>query len=172
LKTRSLTTFAYFILILLATSCNKNTGETEEQPGVTIIVKNLSECLDLIKTTGSLQADSNQCCIIYNYNTENNRLNITHENAGFNCCPGEITCAISFSNDTITIEEIPEYAICNCECLFNLEIEVNGVLSKSYFLKFIEPYAGDQEKLEFIIDLQQQFSGEYCVERDQYPWGI
>jgi hypothetical protein len=53
-----------------------------------------------------------------------------------------------------------------------MDIEITGIKAGEYFVKFIEPYCGDQKKLEFLIDLHQNSSGEYCVERDQYPWGI
>jgi hypothetical protein len=171
MKTKLTTILPVFILIFLFCACNKNTGEKETQLEITGIVISQSDCLSKIKELSASEADSNQSCIVYNYDAANKRLNITHGNAGFNCCPGAVTCAISFSNDTITIEEIPEYAICNCDCLFNLEIEVNGVLSKTYYLEFVEPYVGDQEKLEFMIDIPNQTSGEYCVERNEYPWG-
>jgi len=171
MKTRLTTVLTFFILIFLFSSCTKNSSE-QEQSEVTGKILNRSECKSHFNAMTASGADSNQSCIVYTYDTKNKRLNITHENAGFNCCPGEVTCTISFSNDTITFEEIPEYAICNCDCLFDLEIEVNGILGKTYFLNFIEPYAGDQEKLQFTIDLRQQPSGKHCVERNEYPWGI
>lgn len=165
-----LITFSFFIFFIC--SCNKNSAEQEEQPEVTGKIISYSDCLDHLKMADQTMADSNLSCIIYDYDPVSKKLNLTHENAGFNCCPGAITSTISFSGDTIVILESEEYAICNCNCLFNLEIELNGLLSKTYFVKFIEPYVKDQEKLEFSIDLQQQPSGEYCVERNQYPWGI
>lgn len=172
MKTKLTTILSIFISIIIVYSCSKNSTEQEEQPEVTGQVLSRSECNSHIKTTLNSDADSNQSCIAYSYDAVNKRLNIIHENAGFNCCPGEVSCAISYVNDTITIEEIPELAMCGCECLFDLEIQVNGVLEKTYYLKFIEPYVGDQEKLEFMVNLQQQSSGEYCVVRYQYPWGI
>lgn len=172
MKSKLTTILTLFILVILTYSCEKNSNESEDQPEINGKVLSRSECKSQFKDLSTSDADSNQSCIAYNNDAENKRLSIIHENAGFNCCPGEVTCGISFSNDTITIEEIPQSAMCNCDCLFDLEIEVNGVLGKAYFLKFVEPYVGDQEKLEFMIDLQQIPTGQYCVERNQYPWGI
>jgi hypothetical protein len=55
--------------------------------------------------------------------------------------------------------------------LFDLDIEVNGIESKEYFVKIIEPYSGEQDKLYFGIDLGANINGSYCVTRNSYPWG-
>jgi hypothetical protein len=41
-----------------------------------------------------------------------------------------------------------------------------------YTIKFIEPYASEQLPLLFGIDLKENSSGEYCVVREGYPWGM
>lgn len=70
------------------------------------------------------------------------------------------------------IQEYEKVADCKCECLYDLEIEVNGVDFKKYQIKFIEPYALEQDKLDFEVDLTKDSNGTYCVTRKQYPWGI
>ena len=172
MRTDILTVITLFFFSVLFWSCNKTSTKKEERPDIIGKVTNQTGCADRVKTSDNLIADSNQSCIIYTFNAENEKLSILHENAGFNCCPGEINCRISFSNDTIVVEELEEYPMCDCNCLFNLEIEINGVLPSKYYLKFIEPYAGDQLKLEFEIDLLNHPSAEYCVERNMYPWGL
>ncbi len=109
-------------------------------------------------------------CIEYSYNTTTHELSLTHINAGFNCCPGELSCIVSLSGDTIIIHEYEEAPLCDCNCLYDLEIEIDNVNEAGYQVKFIEPYVGDQAKLEFAIDLTNETSGSFCVVRTQYPW--
>jgi len=108
----------------------------------------------------------------YSFNANTNTLTITHINAGFNCCPDSLYCKISKNIDTIIIQEFEKIPQCNCNCLYDLDIEINGVESKKYQIKFVEPYVGEQGKLEFEIDLKNNEIGSYCVTRKQYPWGI
>jgi hypothetical protein len=125
MKTKLTTILTVFILILLTYSCNKTSSKKANQPEITGKVISQSDCKSHFKGLSASDADSNQSCIVYAYAADSNRLNITHENTGFNCSPGVVTCAISFSNDTITIEEIPEYTVSNCDCLFDLKIALN-----------------------------------------------
>ena len=111
-------------------------------------------------------------CIDYSFNSLSNKLIIKHINAGFNCCPEKLYCEVSLNNDTIIIQEFEKSALCFCNCLYDLDIEVTGVTTIKYQLKFVEPYCGEQEKLIFEIDLNKEKEGLFCVVRKQYPWGI
>jgi hypothetical protein len=108
----------------------------------------------------------------YTFNPVRNLLTLKHINAGFNCCPDSIYCTITVRGNTILIEEFEKAALCHCNCLYDLEIEINGVEAKKYDLKFIEPYIGDQEEIVFEIDLGKAMNGSYEVNRKQYPWGM
>jgi hypothetical protein len=112
-----------------------------------------------------------QSCINYSFDVTAGKLYIAHINAGFNCCPESLYCTISIENDTLIIEEHEEMGLCNCDCLFDLEIEINEIGAGKYPVKIIEPYSYDQEKLDFTIDLAVDPAGSYCVTRNQYPWG-
>lgn len=115
--------------------------------------------------------DSLSCCE-YSYNPETEVLTLVHVNAGFNCCPGELSVDVYSANDTIFIEEFEEAALCNCNCLFDLEIELNNIPQQSVNLSFIEPYAQDMEKLTFTINLNETTVGSVCATRKKYPWGV
>jgi hypothetical protein len=108
----------------------------------------------------------------YNYNETSNKLIFNHINAGFNCCPQGFYCNVSLKNDTIIVEEFENSSLCDCNCLYDLEIELKGVEAKKYQIKFIEPYCGNQAKLEFPVDLASLEQGSYCATRTNYPWGI
>ncbi len=110
-------------------------------------------------------------CIFYSYDASVNQLILKHINAGFNCCPESLYCTVSLSNDTIIVEEFEKESSCNCICLYDLDIELNGVESKTYYIKIIEPYAIDEEKLNFELDLKNITEGSFCVTRKHYPWG-
>lgn len=111
-------------------------------------------------------------CVEYSFDNENNKLTIKHINAGFNCCPDRLYCKIELKGNTIIIQEFEKSANCDCLCLYDLDIEINGVYPKKYQLEFAEPYASEQNKLEFEIDLSKDTKGSFCVTRKHYPWGV
>jgi len=110
-------------------------------------------------------------CIEYQYNGTNT-LVLRHINAGFNCCPGEITAEIEFNSSLITITETEREQGCRCLCLFDLDYEVVNLAPGVYTLRIIEPYleAGDQV-LEVTLELLSAASGTFCLQRNYYPWG-
>lgn len=154
---------------IFTTGCQK---ENENQKPVTGHLLDFSGCKDEIPANNSILYSSNQSCIKYSFDERLNKLQIIHVNAGFNCCPDGLYCTVSFSNDTIYIEEFQNAAQCRCNCLYDLDIELNEILSKSYYIKIIEPYCENQKKLHFDIDLTKEPDGEFCVTRKNYPWGL
>jgi hypothetical protein len=111
-------------------------------------------------------------CIYYKFEETTNKLSLTHVNAGFNCCPGELSCTVALNGDTIIIRESEESSLCDCDCLYDLEIEVSGIIAGTYHIKIIEPYCGDQEKLIFQVSFPEEPEGSRCATRKQYPWGM
>ena len=156
------------ILMFLFIACEKE----KEEGSITGKVINHTDCKTFKSDNNNAEISDTSSCVDYSFNALENLLTLKHINTGFNCCPGELSCTVSFSNDTITIQEDAEYSACNCNCLFDLNIEIKGLTAKKYYLKFIEPYRGNQEELFFEIDLQNQADGTHCVYRNQYPWGI
>ena len=153
----------FFALI----SCNDENNSNIEQ-SITGKVVHSTGC----KTSKSLIIENNQSCLQYVYDEVSRTLHLTHVNAGFNCCPGDISCDINMENFIISITEKEEAPMCNCNCLFDIEIDIYQVNKAEYTIKLVEPYIGDQEILEFDIDLNNYISGEFCVERNSYPWGV
>jgi hypothetical protein len=112
-----------------------------------------------------------ESCIEYFYNG-NGVLELDHVNAIFNCCPDEISADVRIEDDTIIIEETESLASggCDCLCLFDLEFTVTDLEPGVYQVKVIELYLrGDDEKLEFEIDLVTSPTGRYCVKRPYNP---
>jgi hypothetical protein len=124
------------------------------------------------KSTG-LESDTPDTlsCVEYTLNEAENKLIIKHINSGFNCCPESLYCDIELKSDTIYIHEHETDGLCDCLCLFDLDIEITGVDAKKYQVVFIEPYALDQAELEFEADLTNNPSGSFCITRKKYPWG-
>jgi hypothetical protein len=111
-------------------------------------------------------------CVLYSYDPSEQVLTLQHINSAFNCCPGKLSCKFSLKGDTIIIEESEREAACDCNCLFDLNMEISGVESRSYHIKMVEPYVEPAECILFEIDLEEQTEDTYCVIRKMYPWGI
>ncbi len=114
----------------------------------------------------------NSSCIEYNF-VGDSILYIRHVNAGFNCCP-LIAATVDVKGDEITIiesESFPEGYGCNCLCLFDLDYEVYDVQPGIYTISVEELYlTGDDEPMQFSVNLSESKSGVFCVERGHYPW--
>lgn len=110
-----------------------------------------------------------QECVEYEYS--NNTLYLKHTNAAFNCCPKKIKFDYSLINNVIIVTEIEEEAACNCLCLYDLNYEIEGLPTGRYVLKFTPTYLPSTEEiLETEINLDEDVTGEYCINRYSYPW--
>jgi hypothetical protein len=164
------TTLSYLVMALMAGmlvyQCE---NEKQAESAISGVLVKHSACKSSLKTA-EIIADT-LSCLQYQYDAENRKLTVKHVNAGFNCCPDELYCAFSLISDTIVINESEKSALCNCNCLFDLDMEITGVDARKYQVKVIEPYAADIEKLLFEIDLDEEPEGSFCVTRKDYPWG-
>ena len=132
-----------------------------------------SGCKNGIKSASGNDGTSDSIsCINYTFESLNNKLAITHINAGFNCCPESLYYKVTLKNNTIIVQEFEKSTQCKCNCLYDLKIEIAGVRAKKYQVKIVEPYAGTQAKLIFGIDLTNETEGSFCVSRNQYPWNM
>lgn len=168
------------IVTLLSTSCeqennnNNNNNNDNNNNGSLIVTGELvgnSSCKIFKSVESNSETPDTLSCVNYDFDVLHNTLNLKHINAGFNCCPESLYCEVSVVGDTIIIEEFEQAALCYCNCLFDLDIKLNGISPKMYYVKIIEPYAEDQEKLNFEMDLENDSRGSYCVTRKLYPWG-
>lgn len=117
---------------------------------------------------------SNQSCIIYEYDGVG-ALSITHVNAGFNCCPTEISARFDFDDQIIRVHEVEDLSGggCRCLCLFDLQFDVENVPPGVYLVEFVESYLDEGDPpLTATLDLTGATSGSHCEERTQYPWGM
>ncbi|MFH2036266.1 MAG: dockerin type I domain-containing protein [Candidatus Zixiibacteriota bacterium] len=118
------------------------------------------------------QPPSNQDCFEYAYDGIGT-LALIHYNAGFNCCPDGLSAEINFTDNTINISEVEEGGFCDCNCLFNLNYEINNLPPGEYTVVFTEPYRHEAEPiLEGTIILESTVSDIVCVPRYFYPWGF
>jgi len=65
-------------------------------------------------------------------------------------------------------------ALCNCNCLFDIDYEIINLQPGEYTIKIIEPYLEPylkygEEILKFTVDLSSSTSGSYCAGRNYYP---
>ena len=131
-------------------------------------VLKVGECKNKEK---SIQTAANLSCIEYSF--DEGVLMLDHINAGFNCCPGQISATFSISGNQIVIEESEEIAGCNCNCLNDIDLMIGNIQLGTYHITFIEPYAAQPgQEIEFTINLNDSVSGSYCVQRNNYPWGL
>lgn len=114
---------------------------------------------------------SHDDCIEYQYNGSGT-LVLRHINAGFNCCPGDITADIEFNGNQITITECESEAQCHCLCLVDLDYQIANLAPGAYTIRIIGLYVeGGDQVLEFSLQLNSAASNTHCLQRNYYPWG-
>lgn len=142
-----------------------------ERQQVTATLTDHTGCKGLKSATEDVVPNT-QSCINWSYDSSSGTLSLIHLNAGFNCCPGKLTCSVDIAGDTLVIKEKEESAMCDCDCLYDLYIDVNDLEEQDYIIRIVEPYCGDQQKLIFEADLAREPEGSYCAARSWYPWGM
>jgi hypothetical protein len=126
-------------------------------------------CLELTDSDEDSEITSLEECISYTYDEADQKLLIKHIHAGFNCCVSP-TGEVEIDGNTINIiESFTGEDICDCECLFNLNYEVNNVVPGEYTFTVNCIYPS-LEALTFTVDLSVENEGVYCITRDRYPW--
>jgi hypothetical protein len=117
---------------------------------------------------GTIPSDMD--CIEYHYGA-NGTLAIKHINAGFNCCPGDITADVIVAAGVITIVEHEAQSGCRCLCLLDVDYEIHDLEPRQYALRVVELYVNaDDERLDFSIDLSAAPGRFLARYRDHYPW--
>lgn len=129
-----------------------------------------SECKSFLYAPSDSGVPQNKDCIEYTYCADST-LVLKHVNAAFNCCPEALFASFEFQDSIIIIEENEAAALCDCDCLYDLDYRIRHLSPGVYRIKVIEPYVDENEELlDFVVDLRIPASGNYCVERFAYPW--
>ena len=163
--------FLYFLFwSVLIISCSSE-NENPEKMELTIRLLGNPQCIYLKSSPELQETPESQSCIEYAFDKDAHKLILKHIHAGFNCCPEGLWCTVHFRNDTIIIKEFENQMGCKCNCLYDLNMEVEGVVYGKYQLQIIEPYISNQQKLIGLLDLRSQKQGSFCVSRSIYPWG-
>ncbi|MFO7657896.1 MAG: hypothetical protein R6W78_12595 [Bacteroidales bacterium] len=167
MKTHFLLLAVILLAICCVIGCEK---ETHGKASLSAELVSHTGCKNKKTTVTGSEIPDTLSCVEYNYDVSEKKLKLKHINAGFNCCPGELSCSVNVVGDTMIIGETEEEGSCDCLCLYDLDVEVSGIEAKAFVIKFIEPYWQEKEKLIFNVDLGSQSSGSYCMVRKQYPW--
>lgn len=117
----------FFLIGLITISCEK---ENEKSNSKVLVFSgqlvNNSTCKNEFKSTLNTTSTSDTLsCVEYTFDNTNNKLILKHINAGFNCCPDSLYVQTTLQSDTIIIQEYESNALCFCECLYDLDIELN-----------------------------------------------
>ncbi len=167
MKKTLLLIFVYSLLIMFTPGCEKDDNPAENIEFSGELIKH-TECKDAEQISVREDTDTLSCV---EYVFDNDKLMLTHINAGFNCCPDSLYVNTFLNGDTIVIKEFEASNNCKCECLYDLHIELIGLEAKKYHIKLVEPYITNQKKIFFDVDLENNVEDKFCVVRKAYPWG-
>lgn len=172
MKIKNIITIVFCTLFIVCIGSCKNNSITNEAP-IGFFIGN-SQCKNNPTLTPTSQAvhSSNIDCLQYQYDGSR-ILTIKHINAAFNCCPQKISASIDITSNTITIIENEAASQCSCLCLFDLELRIENLPRGSYYIHVIEPYVNSGDAvMGFNVSLNTQVNDQFCIERNQYPWGL
>lgn len=162
------------VLLLALPACEEESESTTPVPAgdPSGELTSATDCKSFMKSPLSGLGSSSESAVLYDYDADTRVLTLTHVNAGFNCCPGELTAAVTVSEGSITIVEREREAGCHCNCLFDLGIKVRNLPLGTWSIAFVEPYRHpDDTPIAFTVDLRAEPGGEHRVPRRHYPWG-
>jgi len=159
----------YLFLFSLLPTCTSE-PDNPDQMNLTIRLLGTPQCIYLKSPEAAAKTPDSQSCVEYAFDHDARRLILKHINAAFNCCPESLWCMVTYQNDTIIIQEFEKNMGCKCNCLYDLDIEIEGVEPGKYQIRLVEPYVGNQEKLNFELDIRTKKQGRFCVLRTIYPW--
>lgn len=158
-------------LMVLSNGCKKSSNTDVPASGVMVTVEGCKQSA-AVPASGTVNAvaPGAEDCIQYEYDGQGG-LKLTHINAGFNCCPGQISADIQIAGNVITIRESESEAGCHCLCLYDVFYDFINLQSGTYVFKLIEPYKeeGDQT-FEFSLNLSAASQDVICIQRNYYPW--
>ncbi len=103
-------------------------------------------------------AQNSRECIEYEYNGGNTLL-VSHIDAVFNCCPGNILADIEFSEGIISITEKETEHGCKCLCRYDLDFRFSHIPPGVYTIHIV---CEGGRILEYSIDLNAALTGSKC----------
>lgn len=157
-------------ILFLSAFALSSCSEDEDSNKVSGSVTYNSNCKSFTKNTYEISND--ESCVEFTFNESEMIVELVHTNAGFNCCPGDIFVEISQTGDSIIISEHSTESLCDCNCLYDVNILLENIKAETYQVVFIEPMVPNNESISFTMDLSEHSNGSYCVSRTDYPWGI
>jgi len=162
--------FSFLFLLGLLATCTSDI-ESPSEMELSIRLMGNPQCVYLKSDENRQETPESQSCIEFAFDQDNRMLILKHIKAAFNCCPESLWCNVTFRNDTIIVQEFEKLQGCKCNCLYDLDFEVEGIEPGKYYLRVIEPYLGTQKPLIGELNIQACKTGNFCVWRTIYPWG-
>lgn len=166
---RRIAFYSLVFLYMIIGSCTTDPEKSDEM-NLTIRLLGKPQCNGTKSAAITDQLSASKSCVEYAFDQDNGILILRHLNAAFNCCPDSLWCTVVLKNDTIIIQEFEKNKGCKCDCLYDLDLEVEGMEPGKYQLKLIEPYVLNQNEICFKMDLLNLKQGFHCVDRTQYPY--
>ncbi|NQT26671.1 hypothetical protein HQ585_15050 [candidate division KSB1 bacterium] len=131
-----------------------------------------SGCKETTGVASKVDVPRNMDCMQWSYDSAG-ILYMTHVNTGFNCCPDSVFAQITISDTSIWIQEGERDGLCDCLCLFDLEYLFEDISPSEYTIRIEGLYRMDEDSpLEHTINLADSTEGQFCVQRDYYPWSV
>ena len=94
------------LVLAVALGCSNNEviSDTGGEPEPSVSSVSFGECLEHSASLGGL-VPPDESCIEYEYIADSAVLRVRHANAGFNCCPEDITATVDCNDGVITVTE-------------------------------------------------------------------
>jgi hypothetical protein len=189
--TRTVTLWAVGCTLLLACACSGCAGQpVNASEDERVHLTGASSCAGPSGANGDMQrcaGGANEDCVRYDYDAAEQILRLSHLNTAFNCC-ASIAATGAVEGDAITIREIdelrppdvqsgagssPTATPCPCMCLYQMNLEIEDLSPGEYSINVEQMYLGGGDETHgFTVDLASEGSGEHCVWREDYPWGL
>jgi hypothetical protein len=166
MKRFTLLFFSFLIFLLFFLTSCKNTNNSD----ISIQFIDHSQCKEF---KSQFAVPQEKDCLEYHYDHQLKILKFYRSNAGFNCCPGELSVEIQVSGNQISISENESAPNCHCLCLYDMNYQIENIHPGTYEISINEPYIHENDsKIRFELILPENDCHEpvFCFERHGYPW--
>jgi hypothetical protein len=153
------------IIVLFLSCCQKSTEPGNNSGNIKVSDINYSGCIQN-EPKKSIMEECITCSIV-----NGNYLKMVRTNVCFNCCYDSLVITVDqYDHNRILITERENAALCQCNCLYNIEYIVGPFEYGNYELTIDLQYW--QEDMKFDIAINDNTNQVYCEERTGYPWDI
>lgn len=154
-----------FAFVLMLSACDNADDNPNVEGLAQIELKNFSNtgCKSSFERTRSEESVWKE---VFKYSSiHDGYLYVTHQDAYFNCCAGELYSEVKAEGNQITVSEWEKESLCDCICPYDLSYEIGPLVEGKTYVIHIGHKGAEMKVAEFTF--HNAMSGIWEVNRNE-----